>query len=175
VLEITLLLLQRLVLSQQKWQQSEEYRVSYKSFSISLVDAAYQADFETNTAFENLLGLSSALACTNTLYVYCSGAWSIELNLQCWFRTIISQVNSNIAWANCRCRNQCQPFLMMAGIFCVRHRAKQLEKQLLHDAFHDSLTGLARIARYLWNAEPCKPSKTAWLYFCGAIFRPWSL
>lgn len=81
---IILLLLQRLVLSQRKWQQSEEYRklVAQASESIFLVDTDTKQIMETNTAFENLLGLSPEVAHKLTLYdLIASERENIDCNL----------------------------------------------------------------------------------------------
>lgn len=157
---IILLLLQQLVLSQQKWQQSEEYRklVAQASESIFLVDANTKQIFETNTAFENLLGLSSAVAHKLTLYdLIASERENIDCNLLILQEThqftgeqqyrrqdgqiIDVEINANLISHDGR------------EVFCIIvhdiTKRKQIEKQLLHDAFHDSLTGLANRALFM--------------------------
>ena len=143
---IILLLLQRLVLSQRKWQQSEEYRklVAQASESIFLVDADTKQIMETNTAFENLLGLSPEVAHKLTLYdLIASERENIDCNLlilkenhqftgeQQYRRQdgqiIDVEINANLISHDGR------------EVFCIIvhdiTKRKQIEKQLLHDAF----------------------------------------
>lgn len=157
---VILLLLQRLVLSQHKWQQSEEYRklVAQASESIFLVDADTKQILETNIAFENLLGLSPEVAHKLTLYdLIASERENIDCNLlilkenhqftgeQQYRRQdgqiVDVEINANLISHDGR------------DVFCIIvhdiTKRKQIEKQLLYDAFHDSLTGLANRALFM--------------------------
>ncbi len=161
---VTLQLLRRLVLSQRKWQQSEEYRnlVAQASESIFLVDADTKRILETNAAFEKLLKLSSAEACFLTLYDIVAGdCESIDHNLLTLTEThhftgeqqyhrqdgqlVDVEVNANLISQNGK------------NVFCIIvhdiTKRKQIEKQLLHNAFHDSLTGLANRALFMERLE----------------------
>ena len=158
---IILLLLQRLVLSQRKWQQSEEYRtlVAQASESIFLVDADTKRILETNAAFENLLGYTSAEICRLTLYdVIADTCESIDHNLQ----LILMKDRHFASEKKYRCQDgQLVDVEVKANlisydgrkVFCIIvhdiTQRKQIEEQLLHDAFHDSLTGLANRALFM--------------------------
>lgn len=158
---VTLLLVKRLLLSQRQRQQSEErYRtvVTQAAEGIFLVDADTKQILETNAAFENLLCYTSAEVRSLTLYdVVANERESIDRNLQLILTEhhftgerqyrrqdgllVDVQVNANLISDDGR------------DVLCVIvhdiTKRKQVEAQLLHDAFHDSLTGLANRALFI--------------------------
>ena len=159
-----LLLLRRLVMSERRRQQSEGYRnlVAQTSESIFLLDAKTKQILETNPAFENLLGYTTLEARQLTIYDVVADAYeSIDNSLlilqeNCYFRgeqqyrcrdgfTVDVEVNANLISHDGR------------DVFCIIvhniTKRKQIEEQLLHEAFHDPLTGLANRALFMTRLE----------------------
>ncbi len=158
---VILLLLRRLVLSQRQHRQSEKrYRTVVKQAAegIFLVDADTKQIIEINAAFKNLLGYTAAELCKLTLYDVIADNWeNIDRNLQQiltgnHFRSegkyrrqdgLIVDVEVNAILISDNGRN----------VFCIIihdiTKRKQIEDQLLHNALHDSLTGLANRALFM--------------------------
>jgi diguanylate cyclase (GGDEF)-like protein len=179
---VILLLLQRLVQQERKWQQSEEYRhlVAQASESIFLVDADTKRILETNAAFENLLGFSSAEVGRLTLYdVIADERENID-------RSLLMLTENHHITAEQQYRRQdglivdvevnANPISYDGrNVFCIIvhdiTKRKQIEKQLLHEAFHDSLTGLANRALFMDRLEHAiQQSKRHADYFFAILF-----
>jgi len=157
---LTLLLLKQLLLSQRQWQQSEaRYRtlVTQASEGIFLVDIDTKQILEANAAFQKLLGYTSA--CGLTLYdVVAEERQSIDQDLllilkaedyfsgerQCRRQDgqlVDVEVNANLISHDGK-----DAFCFLVHDITER---KQFQEQLLHNAFHDSLTGLANRALFM--------------------------
>lgn len=177
-----LLLLKRLILSERKWQQSEEYRhlVAQASESILLVDAETKNILETNSAFENLLGFTSAECLRLSIYDViadnCEGInrhllkilenqhLTVEQRYRRQDETLVNvEVNANLISLNKK------------AAFCIIvhdiTKRKQVEEQLLHNAFHDSLTGLANRALFMERLKQAiQQGKCCNDYFFAVLF-----
>lgn len=150
-------LIQRLVNSERKWQESEEYRhlVAQASQSIFLVHASTKQIIEANATFENLLGYQSGQLLQLTLFDLVVEPQAVierfvlKLQIEGYFTgeqqyrrqdgiLIDVEINANLITRNGK------------DVFCIIvhdvTKRKQIEQQLQHEAFHDSLTGLANRA-----------------------------
>ena len=157
-------LIQRLVASERKWQESEEYRhlVAQASQSIFLVNANTKQIIEANATFENLLGYQSGQLLQLTLFDLVAETEAVierfilALQVECYFTgeqqyrrrdgiLVDVEINANLITRNGK------------DVFCIIvhdiTKRKQIEQQLQHEAFHDSLTGLANRALFMTRLE----------------------
>lgn len=155
---VILLLLRQLILFQRQQQQSEKrYRtlVTQTAEGIFLVDANTKQIVETNAAFENLLGYKPKELCKLTLNDIVADSDIVDL------QSIVSQ--QQFAGEQQYRRLDGQLVDVEVNINLISHddkdvfciivhditQRKLIEEQLLHDAFHDSLTGLANRALFM--------------------------
>lgn len=157
---LTLLLLKRLLLSQRQRQQSEaRYRtlVTQASEGIFLVDIDTQQILEANAAFQKLLGYPLEAVYGLTLYEIAAERQSVDRDLP------ILKANDYLTGERQYRRQNGQLVDVEVNanvisydgkdVLCVLvhdiTERKQFQEQLLHNAFHDSLTGLANRALFM--------------------------
>ncbi|MGL4618674.1 bifunctional diguanylate cyclase/phosphodiesterase [Chroococcidiopsis sp.] len=157
-------LIEKLVASERKWQESEEYRhlVAKASQSIFLVNASTKQIIEANATFENFLGYQSGQLLQLTLFDLVAENQAVierfilALQVERYFTgeqqyrrqdgiRVDVEINANLITRNGK------------DVFCIIvhdiTKRKQIEQQLQHEAFHDSLTGLANRALFMMRLE----------------------
>ncbi|MBD2308123.1 EAL domain-containing protein [Chroococcidiopsis sp. FACHB-1243] len=157
-------LIEKLVASERKWQESEEYRhlVAKASQSIFLVNASTKQIIEANATFENFLGYQSGQLIQLTLFDLVAENQAVverfilALQVERYFTgeqqyrrqdgiLVDVEINANLITRNGK------------DVFCIIvhdiTKRKQIEQQLQHEAFHDSLTGLANRALFMMRLE----------------------
>ncbi|OWY64368.1 hypothetical protein B7486_47710 [cyanobacterium TDX16] len=157
-------LIEKLVASERKWQESEEYRhlVAKASQSIFLVNASTKQIIEANATFENFLGYQSGQILQLTLFDLVAENQAViehfilALQVERYFTgeqqyrrqdgiLVDVEINANLITRNGK------------DVFCIIvhdiTKRKQIEQQLQHEAFHDSLTGLANRALFMMRLK----------------------
>ncbi|NHC36872.1 bifunctional diguanylate cyclase/phosphodiesterase [Scytonema millei] len=157
-------LIEKLVASERKWQESEEYRhlVAKASQSIFLVNASTKQIIEANATFENFLGYESGQLIQLALFDLVAEdravveRFILALQVERYFTgeqqyrrqdgiLVDVEINANLITRNGK------------DVFCIIvhdiTKRKQIEQQLQHEAFHDSLTGLANRALFMMRLE----------------------
>lgn len=155
---VILLLLRQLILFQRQQQQSEKrYRtlVTQTAEGIFLVNAHTKQIVETNAAFDNLLGYKPKELCKLTLDDIIADSDIVNL------KSIVSQQHFTGEQQYRRLAGQLVDVEVNINlishdekdVFCIIvhdiTQRKLIEEQLLHDAFHDPLTGLANRALFM--------------------------